>query len=127
MKEDLQIPAVLIRGSAVGRHNRVSPCGVRGPCSNPAVLKCPRTGRSKNCRPVRSSLLGSFLVGPPGPPDRCEHWFDLDICHPFERFQALELRITGISHSQDLWSFLPALGFSYQKPQSFALKMCEIR
>ena len=38
-----------------------------------AVLKCPRTGLRENCRPVRSSLLGSFPVGPPGPPDRCEH------------------------------------------------------
>ena len=46
-----------------------------GPWSwlNPAVLKCPRTGRSKICRPVRSRLLGSFSVGPHGPPDRCEH------------------------------------------------------
>ena len=50
----------------LGWHNSVSPCGARGPCSNPAVLKCPRTGRSKNCRPVLSGLLGSFSVGPPG-------------------------------------------------------------
>ena len=62
-------PVVLL----LGRHNSVSPCGARGPCSNPAVLKCARTERSKNCRPVRSSLLGSFPVGPPGAPDRCEH------------------------------------------------------
>ena len=68
-------PVVLL----LGRHNSVSPCGPRGPCPNPALLKCPRTGWSKNCRPVRSSLLGSLPVGPPGPPDRFEHQFCLTI------------------------------------------------
>ena len=79
MKKDLQIPTVRIRGSAA--HNcalwsfyydgiivshLVGTVVLAQPCSP----KCPRTGRSKNCRPVRSSLLDSFPVGPP---DQCEH------------------------------------------------------
>ena len=47
----LPSPVVLL----LGRHNSVSPCGAYGPCSNPTALKCPRTGRSKNCRLVQSS------------------------------------------------------------------------
>ena len=77
-------PTVLVGGSVV--HHRpllslyldgiiVSHLVGQGPWSSlkPAVLKCPRTGRSENCRAVRSSLLVSFPVGPPGPPDRYEH------------------------------------------------------
>ena len=75
----LPSPVVLL----FGQHNSVSPCGAHGPCSNPAVLKCPRTEQSKNCHPAWSSLLGSFPVGPPGPPDRCEHWVDIDKHAPY--------------------------------------------
>ena len=64
----LQSPVVHL----LGRHNSVSPRGTGGPCSNPAVLKCPSMGPTKNCHPVWSSLLGSFPVGPPRLPGRRE-------------------------------------------------------
>jgi len=77
------IPTILVRGSAV-HHRPLSSLYQDGIIVShlvgPVALtqtrspKMSQDGTEWNCRPVRSSLLGSVPVGPPGPPDSCEHW-----------------------------------------------------
>ena len=57
----------------LGQHSSASSCRARGPCSN--LRSEHGTGRDGVKIVIWSSLLGSFPVGAPGPPDRCEYWF----------------------------------------------------